>query len=565
MALGSILLLGIVFAAYSPALRGTFLWDDHGHVPDRSGFYTLSGLSQIWRQPGYTQQYYPLTFTTVWLAHHLWGVHPLGYHALTVLFHGFNAILLFLLLDGLGCPGSWWGALLFALHPVEVESVAWISEIKNTQSTLFYLSALTLYLRSSDRGGWKTYLLAFAIYLGALASKTVACTWPAVVLVLVWYRNGRVCRKEFFRLSPFFGVGVLMALVTAGFEEKILGAIGPAWEFTGLERICLAGRAFWFYIGKLFRPYPLIFNYPLWDVHRVGPADAFRVLAVMMSYGVLWKGRRRWGNGPFAAFAIFGIGLSPALGFVNFYPMRYSFVADHFQYQAGISLMALAAAGVCRLLRGGSNRLLPPAVFGLLAAGLGGMTWHYAHAYRDPEALYKDVLSKNPASMMALESLAAYLVENNRIAEARAYLREAEQLHPQDIYAQTALAHLRILCDQDYQGAIPSFERASREIGRFPVMHSTQMAAYYFHAVLAEAYFQTRRYPEAKAELQDLLLLLPPLTARAYYDTSPSAMTAASRRIHDRLATVLALEGNFKAANAHRQWVLDHMTDGVRR
>jgi tetratricopeptide (TPR) repeat protein len=166
--------------------------------------------------------------------------------------------------------------------------------------------------------------------------------------------------------------------------------------------------------------------------------------------------------------------------------------------------------------------------------------------------------------MMALENLAYYLVENNRIAEARRYVGEADQLHPPDLYAQTALAHLKILCDQNYEGAIPVFEGASREIGRFPVMHSTQMMAYYIHAVLAEAYFQTRRYREAKTELQALLSLLPSLTARTYYDTTPAAMVAAAIRVHDRLATVLALEGNLQAANAHRQWVLDHAADGAR-
>ena len=289
MAHRSILLLAVVFAAYSPALRGTFLWDDHGHVPDRPGFYTLFGLSQIWRQPGYTQQYYPLTFTTVWLAHHLWGAHPAGYHILAVLFHGLNAILLFLLLDGLGCPGSWWAALLFALHPVEVESVAWISEIKNTQSTFFYLSALILYLRSSADGRWKTYLWAFAIYLCALATKTVACTFPAVALVLLWYRNGRVERKEFLRLVPFFGAGVLMVFATAGFEKNILGAIGPAWEFTGLSAFFLRDGLSGFISASssgLIRSYSITRSgtFTMWGLKALCWA-----LAVVILFGGLWS------------------------------------------------------------------------------------------------------------------------------------------------------------------------------------------------------------------------------------------------------------------------------------
>jgi hypothetical protein len=542
-ALRSILLLGLVFAVYSPALRGAYVWDDHGHVPDRAGLYTLSGLSRIWSQPGFTQQYYPLTFTTVWLAHHVWGNNPIGYHLLTVLFHAMNALLLFLLLDGLKCPGSWWGAFLFALHPVEVESVAWISEIKNTQSTFFYLLALFLYLRAVSDGLWKIYLAAFGIYLCALTTKTATCTLPAVAFVLVWYRNGRVTRKECGQIGVFLGVGILMALMTAGFERNILGAVGPAWELTVIERISIAGRAFWFYLGKLFWPYPIIFNYPHWDIRQLGLLDTVRVLAVPIFFGWLWRRRHRWGNGPFVALAVFGLSLSPALGFVSFYPMRYSFVADHFQYLASMSVLALCAAGLWRFFHASPHRYLPLVAFGFLCAVSGAMTWHAAHAYQSPEILYKDILSKNPDSTLALENLVLTLIGNDRMPEARTYIHHLEQIPLPDINDQVVLGHLQIICDGNYKQAIPSFERAAREINRFPVLHSTQMMTYYIHAVLAEAYYQTRRYAEAKAELQRLLAILPSLTAKTYYDTTPEALIAASERVYDRLATIQALEG----------------------
>jgi hypothetical protein len=358
-------LVAATMIAYQPVWHAGFIWDDDVYVTNNLTLHSLDGLRQIWFEPGATLQYYPLTFTTFWVEYHLWGLNPLGYHLINVLLHACNAILLWLILRKLGVRGAWLAAGIFALHPVSVESVAWVTERKNTLSGLFYLGSILVALKfwlpsetssesrmtgrdkdsTAGLGDCKFYWLAFVFYVCALCSKTTTIPLPAVILLVLWWKRGRLFWRDIYPLGLFMAVGVAMGLITMNLE-KHLGASGKQWEFSWLERCLLAGRDVWFYLGKLFWPHPLISIYPRWTIQSSEWTAYVPVLVLVAGLSILWWKRKGWGRSALFASAYFLILLFLVLGFFNVYFFSYSFVADHFQYLADIGPFALVATGI---------------------------------------------------------------------------------------------------------------------------------------------------------------------------------------------------------------------------
>src|SRR3989441_5175563 len=344
-------------------------------------------------------QYYPLTQTTLWLEYHLWGPRPLGYHLVNVALHAASAGLVWLILARLAVPGAWVAAAVFALHPVHVESDALAAELKNVPAGVFSLLALLLSLRFAlGRRSAALYAVAFVTFVLAVLSKTVACTVPAATLVCVWWKRGSLSRRDFVPLVPFFLVGLAAGLGTAMVEKYQVGAQGAAWTLSAADRCVLAGRALCFYAAKLVAPIRLSFIYPRWEVDAGAWWQWPLPLAAAGVVAALWRLRDRIGRGPLAAVLYFAITLAPALRFVDVYPFRYSFVADHFQYLASLGpialLVALGTAGVRKVAaRGAAARL---ACAGFLLA-LGAATSSRVHVFADLETLWRETPSKNPA------------------------------------------------------------------------------------------------------------------------------------------------------------------------
>ena len=411
----------LVVAAYLPALHAGFIWDDDAYVTANATLRTLDGLRRIWLEPGAVPQYYPLTFTSLWLDHHLWGVQPLGYHLVNVLLHGANVILVWVIGRRLALPGAWLAAAVFAVHPVHVESVAWVTERKNVLSGALYLAAFLAYLRAAG-GARAAYGLALGLFAGALLAKTVTCTLPVVLLLVLWWRRGRV---DITPLIPFFVLGAASGLVTAWMEAHHVGATGALWRLSLLDRCLIAGRALWFYAGKLLWPHPLAFIYARWHVDAAVWWQYLFPLAAAATVAALHLARGRIGSGPLVAVLCYVATLAPALGFVNVYPMRYSFVADHFQYLASLPLIALAAAGATRLPR--------PQVIGAgVLLVLGALAWRQGLVYRDAETVWRDTLAKDPDSSMAHINLGMLLSDDGRVPEAIVHFREALRIDPED-------------------------------------------------------------------------------------------------------------------------------------
>ncbi|HYS11028.1 MAG TPA: tetratricopeptide repeat protein [Myxococcales bacterium] len=418
-------LLAAVLLVYQPAWHGGLLWDDAAHVT-RLELRSWHGLFRIWFEPGATQQYYPLVHSAFWVQHRLWGDDPTGYHFVNLLLHAGAAAVAGLALQRLRVPGAWLAAALFALHPVQVESVAWITELKNTLSAVLYLGAALVWFRFEETRRTRFWLLALGLFLLALCSKTVTATLPAALLLVHWWRRGRPSwRRDVMPLLPFFVLAAAAGLFTIWVERRLVGAEGAGFDLSAAQRVLIAGRAPWFYLGKLVWPSNLVFIYPRWNVDPASLAQFLYPVAALGAFAGLWAQRKRF-PGALAA-ALFFVGtLFPALGFFDVYPFLFSFVADHFQYLASLGILALAAAGLASLPWPRAARALPVALLAVLAA----LTWKQSRLYADPETLYRATLRGNPACWMAYSNLSGLLLSRGAAREAESLARKALELRP---------------------------------------------------------------------------------------------------------------------------------------
>lgn len=439
-------LVCLTVVAYFPALRAGFVFDDDTYVTRNALVQSPGGLRDIWFRPSALPQYYPLTFTTFWIEYRLWGLSAAGYHVVNILLHASNAILLFVLLLRLKVPGPWLAAAVFAVHPVNVESVAWIVERKNVLSMLFYLLASLTYLRfagiSGDGrpSGSRSYLAAMLCLACSLLAKSITATWPFAILVLLWWRNGRLTIRDVLPLIPAVAMVVASGLATWWIEKNQVGARGPEFAWTLADSWIIAGRSIWFYAGKLLWPFGLCFVYPRWDIDagrvvlHLFPAAAVAVILV------LWLLRGRMGRGPIAAVLLFVGTLGPALGLVKVYAMRYSFVADHWVYHAGPALIVLVIAAVARMVgRARWSVAASRVAAGAVLAVLTVLTARQAGHYRNIETFWRAALNRNPNAWMASNNLGQYLLSQKRFAEAERYLTEAVRAKPDNFVAMTNL------------------------------------------------------------------------------------------------------------------------------
>jgi predicted negative regulator of RcsB-dependent stress response len=441
-------------AAYGPALDAGYIWDDDQYVTGNATLLSVSGLRRIWTDPGATPQYYPLVHTSYWLEHRVFGLVPFGYHLDNVLLHLLGAFLLWRLLARLEVAGAGLAAALFAIHPVAVESVAWITERKNVLSGVFWLGAALAYLRATEPAAPRLvpverrwYAVALALFGCALLSKSVTVTLPVAIALVVFWKRGRLEPGEWLPLVPFLAVGVVAASLTAWLEKHHVGAHGEDWSFHVLDRCVAAGKALAFYLGKLVWPRPLIFVYPRWDVRFANGWNPIWPIAAGLVIAGLFILRGRIGRGPFVVVACFAVTLAPALGFVDFYPMRFAFVADHFQYHAS----AVALAGGAWLFHrcatlAGPRRAAPARALAIAwLATLGVATWSQAHAYRDEATIWRDTIAKNPDAWLAQLNLGRLLARAGRLEEARAHLETAVRLKPDEAKTHSNLGSLRLL------------------------------------------------------------------------------------------------------------------------
>jgi tetratricopeptide (TPR) repeat protein len=460
--LWGLLLLAAILLAYQPVWHAGFIWDDDGHLTGPA-LRSWTGLAHIWIKLGATQQYYPLVHTVFWIEHHLWGEAPLGYHLLNVLLHFFSALLLVRILRHLELPGAWLAAALFALHPIQVESVAWITELKNTLSGLCCLASALAYLRFDRDRQRLFYGLSLGLFAAGLFAKTVIATMPAALLLLFWWRRKKLRWKEDAApLAPFFIAGIGMGLLTAWVERtQIILTQASASHLSFMECGLVPGRALWFYLEKLVWPHPLIFIYPRWEVSGTVWWQFLFPAAALWLAAALWRWRRRVGAGPLVALLFFAGTLFPALGFFDVYPFRYSFVADHYQYLACIGPLALAAAGLERGLAWLTKQSpwLRAVFCAALLAALGALTRQQCEMYAGLETLWRATIARNPGCWLAHNNLGAICVQKGEVAQGVAQFRQALQLKPGEAEAHFNLA-MALAINGDADEAIAQYRQA---------------------------------------------------------------------------------------------------------
>ena len=517
--LAALALALLVVASYGPAFIAGFVWDDEAFT-EAGAVRELSGLGRIWSSPYAIENeghYWPLVYTTFWLEHKLWGYAPVGYHVVNVLLHLANTLLLWRIARRLPVPGAWAVAALFAVHPLHVESVAWIIERKDLLSGLFYLAAFMAWLRFAEETrpgrGARHYLLALALFALGMLCKSIVVTLPAALLIWHWWKRGRVTGAELLRLAPFVVVGAAMAAADVSFynvREPV------SLDYSALERVLIASQALWFYVGKLFWPGGLAVIYPHWEVSAGDAVAWVYVAACAVVASGLWFLRHRVGRGPLAGVSFFVVTLSPVLGFVDYGYMQFSFVADRHQYLAGVGLMVVvvgaASHGVGHLPSVPLRRCAAGAGAAVLVV-LAALTWRHAEIYRDGETLFTHIIAHNPTARFAHrnlgealtvegrweEALAAFhvavehtpddardhsnvgaaLIMLDRLDEAEEPFRRALALDPESVYALQNLASLEVR-RQRYGEALALYRRLAEVDPRNPSAHHGVGTALYY-------------------------------------------------------------------------------------
>ena len=426
------LILLVAVLVYFPALAGELLMDDAEHITPPA-LRSLRGLARIWFDIGATPHYYPVLNTAFWFEHRLWGSAPLGYHLANVFQHAGAACLVVALARRLRLPGAGLAGLLFAVHPVHVESVAWISEQKNTLSTLLALASALTYLDFRERRTASRYWIASGLFLLALFTKTVVAVVPPAILVIVWWQKGRLhFRRDVALLMPWLIAGTILGLFSAWFERVHSHAQGAAFEITLVERTVIAARAVCFYLRTLVWPADLMFINPRWPVNPIATSGYLSVAVVAALTASLVLLSRKW-RGPLAAWLLFVGMLAPVLGFLNINWFNFSFVADHFQYLPSLGLIVPFAAVVHEGFRR-IKHLHPPAaviVQGALVVGLGAAAHNHARDFRNAEALYTATLANNPECWLAHNNLGTIRMADPRtLPDAIKHFKRAVELKP---------------------------------------------------------------------------------------------------------------------------------------
>ncbi len=429
-----------VIAVYSPSLPGGYLWDDNAHVP-REELRSLHGLWRICTEIGATQQYYPLLFSWFWAQCRLWGDWTPGYHAVTIALHGGAALLVMAvarrLLASRGAAwadlGAWLIAAVWALHPVNVESVAWITQQKNTLSGVLYLSSMLMYLKFDDSRRRGTYAWATALFALSLIAKPVTVTLPPALLVILWWQRGSLSwRRDAVPLLPWFGLAFASGLLAAYVEHSVTGAKGDEFALTAAERLVLPGRIVLFYLAKVLWPFDLLFMYPRWTVDAGAWRQWLFTAGAVALVAVAWALRGR-SRAPLAGLLFFAGSLFPVLGLFNVYLFRYTFVADHFEYLPCLGIVAVVCGGLAlgaARARPGALRRAALGAAVALPVGLGVLSFRQCRMYSDADTIYAETLARNPAAWMMHNNIGIALNDAGRHAEAIVRFERAIEIYP---------------------------------------------------------------------------------------------------------------------------------------
>lgn len=486
--------------AFSPALHGTWLWDDRLDIPNNPLLRDTAGLAKIWTEPALLYDFYPLKHTVQWVQWQLWHEHTFGYHLTNVALHLLGALLFWRVLRQLGLRLAWLGALLFAVHPVVVESVAWTAELKNTLALPPLLLAVSAFIAFVERGRRSDQVRAVLWFLVTMLCKTSAVMLPVVLLLYLWWKRGRLHWSGVRAVLPFFAVSLVLGLVTVWFQQH--RAIGDGEFVIGgpLARLALAGSASAFYFWKCVWPAGLVPIYPQWPIDPPSPLLFLPWLVFGAALAWLWTKRATWGRHALLGLGWFFLMLAPFSGLVTISYLHFAWVMDHMVYVPLLGLIGLAVAGLDALHTRLAMSVRPLLIAGTVALGLGLalLSHRYAEIFRDEKSLWSYTVERNPQSWIAQHSLGITLATAGRLPEAIAHYEQALRARP------------------DYPEARNSLGVALRDTGRLPEATSQLEEALRLKPTYAEAHSnlgtvlrRAGRPQEAVLHYQDALRLKP--------------------------------------------------------
>jgi tetratricopeptide (TPR) repeat protein len=475
--------------------------------------------------------------------------------------HFISALLLVCILRRLAIPGAWFVAAIFALHPIQVESVAWISELKNTLSGVFFFSAILAYLKFDSERKIKFYAFAIGLFILGLMSKSVIAVLPVSLLIIFWWKRGKIdLKRDVLPLLPFFVVGIASGLFTSWMERKFIGAEGSAFTFTIIERCLIAGRATWFYLSKIFYPVNLIFIYPRWNVSQAVWWQYLFPVATLILAGALWVSRNR-SRAPLAAFLFFTAMLFPVMGFFNVYPFQFSFVADHFQYLACIGPLILLNAGIRRVF-GLLKRNVRLMIYIIILSTLCILTWKQCKIYAEASLLYRTTILKNPKCWMAYNNLGALLAEKGQTNEAINLYQKSLEIKSDNDGAQTNLGTALFKIGKTDE-AIACFEKALQINSKLAETHNNYGHLLFQIGRTDEALSHYMKaleinpsYPEVHNNLAVLLEKIGRIDEAIDHYQKALVMSPNVAEVQNNLATLLAKIGRPDEAITHFQKAL---------
>jgi tetratricopeptide (TPR) repeat protein len=566
-----LLLVAATLLAYQPVWHAGFIWDDDAHLTKNPCIVGPLGLKDIWTTGAAV--YYPLVSTSFWVQHAIWGLNPLPYHLVNVAMQASCAILLWWVLQCLGVRGAWFGAALWTLHPIQVESVAWITELKNTQSGFFYLLAILFFLKWRGAGGFagaggggRDYGLTLLFATAAILSKASTVMLPVVLGLCWWWLERRWRWRNLFRLLPLLAISVAASGWTIWEQKFHSRASGVEWAQSWPERLVIAGKVVWFQLGKLLWPHPLIFIYPRWTISASQPAAWLPLMALLLTLFILWWNRNGRMAPAFFALVYFTVSLFPVLGFFNVYFFRYSFVGDHFQYLAAIGPLALAAAVGSTLfsLLKNQGRFWKPVVFGIVLTAMGILTWRQAGMYTDAETLWRTTIARNPDAWMAYDNLGIVFFQQGQVDQAIPEFQKALAIQPDDTVTRNNLGISLLLKGQEREAQVqfqkvlaiqPDDAVARNNLGQILLKHGQeQEALVQFQKVLEN----DPREPMANYNLGNFLLARGRVDEAIVYFQKSLAVRPDSVLARNNLGTALLLKGQEREALVQFQQALAH-------
>jgi len=496
--LQALLIIAAGLWVFWPALHGDWLWDDDLLVTNNLPLRSWLGLWDIWFAAP-TTDYWPLSWTVLWIEWHFWGNHPLGYHLLNLALHLGSGFLVWRILGRLGLRGGWIGGLLFVIHPLAVESVAWISEIKNTLSLPLFLLAFNAWLDGEEEQKNSGYLRSVLYYLAAMLAKTSTVMLPLALLLYSWWKKGTITRQEIRKIIPYLVIAMVLGLVTIYFQihNDVTNEIKPGGF---IERLLAAGMAVCFYLGKFLWPVELFPIYPGWNFNPPSWIQVLPIPLLLILIVGLWTQRKSWGRHALFGFGFFGLNLLPILGLVKMAYLDISPVADHFIYLPMIGLIGLVVTGD-ELLEKRLTRNLRPVTEIMLTIILMLLAWtshHYAEKFINQETLWTYELQHHPQSYVAYNNLGNFLQQTGQVAEAIEQFEQSLQLKSDYVLARNNLGTALLQTGQEAD-AIGQFEQV---LQRDP--HDADA-----HYNLGNALQQTGRTSEAMEQYEQALQLMP--------------------------------------------------------